>query len=94
MQQQDLRLAALRRFALAITVLTILGHSFLGFELYVLFGGLYMTFGVLLPAIFRGRKDTFLTFLGFFVLTGTAINDVLSNMAIINMCFPGTWSVY
>ncbi len=32
MKQQDLRLAALRRFALAISVLTILGHSFLGFE--------------------------------------------------------------
>lgn len=32
MKQQDLRLAALRRFALAITVLTILGHGFLGFE--------------------------------------------------------------
>ena len=32
MKQQDLRIAALRRFALAISVLTILGHSFLGFE--------------------------------------------------------------
>lgn len=32
MKQQDLRLAALRRFAAAITVLTILGHGFLGFE--------------------------------------------------------------
>lgn len=32
MQQQDLRLAALRRFAAAISVLTILGHGFLGFE--------------------------------------------------------------
>jgi Na+-translocating ferredoxin:NAD+ oxidoreductase RnfD subunit len=32
MKQQDLRLAALRRFATAITVLTILGHGFLGFE--------------------------------------------------------------
>jgi len=29
---KDLRLAALRRFALAITVLTIAGHAFLGFE--------------------------------------------------------------
>lgn len=32
MQKQDLRLPALRRFALAISVLTILGHGFLGFE--------------------------------------------------------------
>ncbi|MEI8208837.1 MAG: enediyne biosynthesis protein UnbU [Methylococcales bacterium] len=32
MEQQDLRLPALRRFAAAITVLTLLGHSFLGFE--------------------------------------------------------------
>jgi len=32
MKQQDLRLAALRRFALAISILTILGHGFLGFE--------------------------------------------------------------
>ncbi len=32
MKIQDLRLAALRRFALAISVLTLLGHGFLGFE--------------------------------------------------------------
>ena len=32
MKQQDLRLPALRRFAAAITVLTLLGHSLLGFE--------------------------------------------------------------
>jgi hypothetical protein len=28
----DLRLAALRRFAIAITVLNVAGHAFLGFE--------------------------------------------------------------
>jgi len=28
----DMRIAALRRFALAITILTVLGHAFLGFE--------------------------------------------------------------
>ena len=32
MKAQDFRLAALRRFALAISILTLLGHSFLGFE--------------------------------------------------------------
>lgn len=32
MKAADLRLAALRRFALAITALTIIGHGFLGFE--------------------------------------------------------------
>src|SRR3954469_19089782 len=31
-QQKDMRLAALRRFATAITVLNILGHTVLGFE--------------------------------------------------------------
>jgi hypothetical protein len=31
-KKPDLRLAALRRFALAITVLTVIGHLFLGFE--------------------------------------------------------------
>ena len=29
----DLRLAALRRFAIAITLLNLLGHTFFGFEL-------------------------------------------------------------
>ena len=32
MKTPDLRIAALRRFALAISVLTLLGHGFLGFE--------------------------------------------------------------
>lgn len=32
MNQCDLRVAALRRFAIAITVLNVLGHTFLGFE--------------------------------------------------------------
>jgi hypothetical protein len=32
MKPQDLRIAALRRFATAITLLTIIGHTFLGFE--------------------------------------------------------------
>ncbi len=54
------------------------------FELYILFGGLYLTFGVLLRAAFKKRSGGLLTFLGMFVLYATAINDVLSSMGLIH----------
>ena len=52
------------------------------YELYVLAGGSYLTFYILLKASIRGREGAFITFIGFIVLYGTAINDVLSNMGI------------
>ncbi len=57
------------------------------FELYVLVGGLYLTFGVLLVASIKGRHGALLTFIGFFVLYGTAINDVLSNMGLVDSAY-------
>ena len=54
------------------------------YNFYVLMGGLYLTFGVLLVATFRKRYGALLTFIGFFVLYATAINDVLSNMRLVN----------
>src|SRR5882672_7599286 len=52
---RDLRLAALRRFALAITVLSIAGHAFLGFEQSVaqVFASLATAYGleILLEAL-------------------------------------------
>ena len=52
------------------------------YEFYILFGGLYLTFGVLLRASFHKREGALLTFTGFFILYGTAINDVLVSMGI------------
>lgn len=53
------------------------------FEIYLLTGGLYLTFGVLLVATIRGRPGAFLTFNGMFFLYATAFNDVLSSMGVI-----------
>lgn len=57
------------------------------FELYILFGGLYLTFGVLLIASIRKRAYALPTFLGMFILYSTAINDVLSSMGIIQTAY-------
>ena len=54
------------------------------FELYLLVGGLYLTFGVLLVAAIRKRPGAFLTFLGMFILYATAFNDVFSSMGLIS----------
>ncbi len=52
------------------------------YEIYILFGGLYLTFAVLLRASLHKREGALLTFIGFFLLYGTAINDVLVSMGI------------
>ncbi|MFC2137654.1 7TM diverse intracellular signaling domain-containing protein [Bacteroidota bacterium] len=63
------------------------------YELYVLGGGLYLTFYILLRASFRGREGAFITFIGFIVLYGTAINDVLSNMGITEGAYLAPYGV-
>jgi putative methionine-R-sulfoxide reductase with GAF domain len=57
------------------------------FELYILIGGLYVTFGVLLVAALRKRESALFTFIGMFILYATAINDVLSSMGIIHTAY-------
>lgn len=57
------------------------------FELYVLFGGLYLTFGILLIATLRKRPYALPAFLGMFILYSTAINDVLSSMGLIQTAY-------
>jgi len=57
------------------------------FELYVLVGGLYLTFGILLKATLRKRPHAVYTFIGMFILYSTAINDVLSSMGIIQTAY-------
>jgi len=57
------------------------------FELYILFGGLYLTFGVLLISAIRRRAYALPSFLAMFILYATAINDVLSSMGIIQTAY-------
>jgi hypothetical protein len=54
------------------------------FELYILIGGLSLTFFILLRATFRKREGALLTFIGFFILYATAINDVLISMGLVS----------
>ena len=65
-----------------VTPQLVYGRFRMFYELYILFGGLYLTFGVLLRAAIRGREGGLLSFIGFFLLYGTAINDVLVSMGI------------
>ncbi|MBN2350032.1 MAG: GAF domain-containing protein [Bacteroidales bacterium] len=67
-----------------ITPQLIYGRYRMFFELYILFGGLYLTFYVLLRASLHHREGALLTFIGFFVLYATAINDVLISMSLIH----------
>jgi hypothetical protein len=69
------------------------GKFNLFFELYLLIGGLYLTFGVLLIATIRKRPGAFLTFLGMFILYATAINDVLSSMTIIQTAYVAPYGL-
>ncbi|HAN18357.1 MAG: hypothetical protein A2X13_06925 [Bacteroidetes bacterium GWC2_33_15] len=63
------------------------------FELYILFGGLYITFGVLLIAAFRKRETALYIFIGMFILYATAINDVLSSMGIIQSAYAAPYGL-
>jgi putative methionine-R-sulfoxide reductase with GAF domain len=63
------------------------------FELYILVGGLYVTFGVLLVAALRKRESALFTFIGMFILYTTAINDVLSSMGIIQTAYVAPYGL-
>lgn len=63
------------------------------FELYILIGGLYVTFGVLLVAALRKRESALFTFIGMFILYATAINDVLSSMGIIQTAYVAPYGL-
>lgn len=52
----------------------------LAFELYLLVGGMYLIFGVLLKASLKKREGALLSFFGIFLLFATVISDVLSGM--------------
>lgn len=63
------------------------------FELYILFGGLYLTFGVLLVASIRKKAYALPSFLAMFILYATAINDVLSSMGIIQTAYVAPYGL-
>ncbi|MBI9069914.1 MAG: GAF domain-containing protein [Salinivirgaceae bacterium] len=63
------------------------------FEVYIGLGGLYLVFGVLLVAAIRKRSGGFITFLGMFLLYGTAINDVLSSMGLIKSAYIAPYGI-
>lgn len=80
-------------FGLAISVFVfatpamVYGKFRIVFEIFTLISGLYLTFGVLLVASFRKRSSALLTFIGFFILYATAVNDVLSSMGVIQTAY-------
>jgi Na+-translocating ferredoxin:NAD+ oxidoreductase RnfD subunit len=105
---KDLRLAALRRFAIAITVLNIAGHAFLGFEqsLAQVLASLATAYAleVLLEVIdaranrrnprFRGGPRVFIDFLLPSHITGLAVAMLLySNDRIFPIIFATTVAV-
>lgn len=63
------------------------------FELYILLGGLYLTFGVLLRAAIHKKTGAFMSFLGMFILYATAINDVLSSMGLIESAYVAPYGL-
>jgi len=71
----------------ALTPAILYGKFRILFELYILIGGLYVTFGILLKSTIRKRPYAVQTFLGMFILYATAINDVLSSMDIIQTAY-------
>ncbi len=70
-----------------VTPPMLFGKFRLVFEIYTLIGGLYLTFGVLLPASIKRRPSAIIAFLGLFILYATAVNDVLSSMGIIQTAY-------
>ncbi len=84
--------AAISLFIFA-TPTIVYGKFNMFFELYLLLGGLYLTFGVLLVAALRNRPGALLTFLGMFILYATAINDVLSSMGIVQTAYVAPYGL-
>lgn len=75
------------------TPVTVFNKYQMIFELYVLTGGLYLTFYVLFKASIKRREGAFLTFIGFVILYSTAINDVLSNMGVIDTAYVAPYGL-
>jgi len=90
---------ALIAFGIFVTLLVfITPANFYGkfrtlFEIYILIGGLYVTFGVLLLSALRKRETALFTFIGMFILYATAINDVLSSMGIIQTAYVAPYGL-
>lgn len=63
------------------------------FELYILIGGLYLTFGILLVSALEKRAYALPSFLAMFILYATAINDVLSSMGIIHTAYVAPYGL-
>lgn len=53
------------------------------YEAYVLLGGLYLTFGVLLRSSLKKRPYAIYSFIGMLILYGTAFNDVAGSMELV-----------
>ncbi len=75
------------------TPASVYGKFNLVFELYLLVGGLYLTFGVLLVASLKKREEALLAFLGMFLLYATAISDVLSSMEITQIPYVAPYGL-
>lgn len=63
------------------------------FEVYIGLGGLYITFGVLLPAAFKKRTGGLITFIGMLVLYVTAISDVLVSMGLLQIAYVAPYGI-
>ncbi|MGE4289172.1 MAG: 7TM diverse intracellular signaling domain-containing protein [Salinivirgaceae bacterium] len=63
------------------------------FEVYIGLGGLYLTFGVLLPAAFKKRTGGLITFIGMLVLYVTAISDVLVSMGLLQIAYVAPYGI-
>lgn len=74
------------------TILTYNKFSLI-FEIYLLAGGLFLTFAVLGRASVNRRTGAFLSFIGFIVLYSTAINDVLSNMSLVHTPYIASYGL-
>lgn len=76
-----------------VTPAIVYGQFRMFFEIYILIGGLYLAFGVLLVSAFRRRPYALATFLGMFILYSTAINDVLSSMGVIQTAYVAPYGL-
>ncbi len=75
------------------TPAAVFGKFNLFFELYLVIGGLYLTFGILLISSIRKREGAFFSFLGMFLLYATAIADVLSSMGVIQTPYVAAYGL-
>ena len=69
------------------------GQFKLLFEAYIGLGGLYLVFGVLLPAAIKKHQGAFLSFIGMLLLYSTAVNDLLHSMGVINSVYIAPYGI-